>query len=78
MNNISLTDITIHVDQALDTAQRQEIENEMRSIDGVVSVRQSDDRPHLLLVEYNPERTTSESLLAVVTNKGYQAERIGL
>jgi hypothetical protein len=78
MNNISLTDVTIHVDENLAAEQRQEIEAGLRAIDGVVSVHNADARPHLLLVEYNPAQTNSGSLLASVTGQGYHAELIGL
>jgi len=50
----------------------------LREIDGVVSVRNPDDRPHLTLVEYNPARTDSQALLTTVTAAGVHAELIGL
>ena len=78
MNNIQLTDVTIHVDEALDHDCREDMETSLRSIDGVVSVHNPDNHPHLVMVEYNPAATTSDNLLLGVTGQGYHAELIGL
>lgn len=78
MNNISLTDVTLHIDEALDSGQRQQVEADLRAIDGVVSVHHADQRPHLMIVEYNPAQADSGNLLASVTERGYHAEMIGL
>lgn len=78
MNDIQLTDVTIHVDEALDHDCREDMETSLRSIDGVVSVHNSDQHPHLVMVEYDPASTDSGSVLSGVTGQGYHAELIGL
>ena len=78
MNNIQLTDVTIHVDETLDEGSRQDVETTLRSMDGVVSVQNPDAHPHLVMVEYNPAETSSGQLLTGVTGQGYHAELIGL
>jgi len=78
MNDIQLTDVTIHVDEALDQEHRQDMETSLRSMDGVVSVHNPDAHPHLVMVEYNPAETSSGELLTDVTGQGYHAEMIGL
>jgi hypothetical protein len=76
--DINLSDVVIHIDENLEASRRQEIEAMLRGIDGVVSVRNPDDRPHLALVEYNPARTSSHTLLQTVTAAGVHAELVGL
>ena len=78
MNNIQLTDVTIHVDETLDVDSRQDVETSLRAIEGVVSVQNPDAHPHLVMVEYNPAETSSSQLLTGVTGQGYHAELIGL
>jgi len=78
MNNIQLTDVTIHVDESLDEDCRQDVETSLRAMDGVVSVQNPDAHPHLVMVEYNPTETSSSHLLSGVTDQGYHAELIGL
>ena len=76
--NIQLADVTVHIDQTLEAERRSQIEDALRAIDGVVSVHNPDDRPHLSVIEYNPEKTSSAAILTAVTNQGVNAELIGL
>ena len=76
--DIQLADVTIHVDQDLDGKTRAEIEDTLRGIDGVVSVRNADQASHLFLVEYNPEKTKSFDLLSAVKGNYGHAELVGL
>ena len=76
--DIQLTDVVVHIDQTLERERRSEIEEQLRAIDGVVSVHNPDDRPHLAIVGYNPDRTSSAAILNRVTVQGVHAELIGL
>jgi len=76
--NIDLTDVTIHIDETLDTSRVAGIEDGLRGLDGVVSVSHLENRPHLKIVAYNPARVDARSLLAHVTSHGVHAELIGL
>lgn len=76
--SISLSDVLIHIDEALSQDRRQAVEAKLRDIDGVVSVKIPDERPHLTLVEYLNEKVDSQRLLAAVTGEGVHAELVGL
>lgn len=76
--SISLSDVLIHIDEALSAERRQAVEETLRDLDGVISVKIPDDRPHLTLVEYLHEKVDSQRLLAAVTGEGVHAELIGL
>ena len=76
--DIQLADVTIHVDEDLGPERRAEIEARLREIDGVVSVHNPDNRPHLSVVEYNPDKVGSDMLLRIYKNEGVHAELIGL
>ena len=76
--NIQLADVTVHIDQTLEREERSKIEDVLRAIDGVVSVHNPDDRPHLSVIEYNPDKTSSSAILSAVTSQGVHAELIGL
>lgn len=78
MNDITLTDVTIHIDKDADATTRQTVENGLRMLTGVVSVHMPEDKPHLMVVEYNPEATSSSHLLAMVTELAGHAEMVGL
>ena len=78
MSDITLTDVTIHIDKDTDTDTRQNVESGLRVINGVVSVHMPQDKPHLIVVEYNPDVTSSSHLLTMVQELAGHAELIGL
>lgn len=78
MIDIQLTDVTLHIGETLEKAKRSEIEEVLRGLQGVVSVHNPDDKPHLAIVEYNPDQTDSQAILATVTSQDVHAKLIGL
>jgi hypothetical protein len=76
--DIDLADVTIHVDKDLGAEERTGIEEKLRGTEGVVSVHNTAEKSHLFLVEYNPEKTSSQDLLSVVTGLYGHAELVGL
>jgi len=76
--NIDLADVTLHVDENLDTATLTDLDGAFRAIDGVVSVHVNPDRPHLFILEYNPAKISSQQLLDSVKLRGLHAELVGL
>ncbi len=78
MVDISLVDVTVHFDADLSANVRGDIENAIRALDGVVSVRMPEDKPHLAVVEYNPERVNSQTILECATKQDGHAELVGL
>lgn len=78
MTDIELADVTIHIDKDLDTDARAQLEDVLRAMQGVVSVRLAEKTPHLAVISYNPQLTSSKEILATVTAKGGHAELVGM
>lgn len=78
MSDIQLADVTLHIDENLERDQRATIEISLRALDGVISVQNPDKAPHLTVVEYDPEVTSSQEILERVTNQGAHAQLVGL
>lgn len=76
--NVNLADIMVHIDESLDLNQLQTLEDAMRQENGVVAATAHDYAPHLMLVAYDPGRTTSLQLLQRVSSRGLHGELIGL
>jgi hypothetical protein len=76
--NVQLADIVVHIVEDLSPEQRIGIEDGLRAIEGVVSVHNPDDRPHLSVVQYVPTKTSSAEILQAVTGQGVHAELVGL
>lgn len=78
MVDISLVDVTVHFDRDLSAAKRGNIESAIRQLDGVVSVHMPNDKPHLAVVQYNPDRVTSRTILELASKTDGHAELVGL
>lgn len=76
--DITLVDVTIHIDETIDKSLRPGLIDKVRQQDGVVSVGYHDEKPHLMIIEYNPEKVNSKTLLQTVKDEGLHAELIGL
>ena len=76
--NIDLADVTLHVDETLDKNGLSELENAFRQREGVVSVHVDERRPHLFVLEYNPQLVNSKDLVKITEFQGLHAELIGL
>ncbi len=76
--DIQLADVIVHIDETLPKSQRTHIEEMLRTMDGIVSVHNPDDRPHLSVVEFNPDVSSSAEILKMVKSQGVHAELIGL
>ena len=74
----NLADLVLHIDENLSADQRGTIEESLRSLDGVVSVHNSDKTPHLTIIEYDPADMDSQRILKRVTDQGAHAELVGL
>ncbi len=75
---VDLVDVTVHIDEKLDHSRRETLVGKVREEDGVVSVALHDEKPHLMIVEYNPAQTSSANILKRVTSQGVHAELVGL
>lgn len=74
---MNVSDILIHINDTLSDLQRENLEDAMRQIDGVVAPRFNPGKDHLLLVAFNPELTSSAALLDRVQSAGYRAQLVG-
>ena len=75
---MDMVDILINVHPDLSAGERTQLDDDLRGIDGVISVHFSTEHPHLLTLEYNPAQTSSDTLLKHVGDRGIEASKIGL
>jgi hypothetical protein len=78
MSDIQLVDVTIHIDKETDAETRARVEAALRTVDGVVSVAMPEEKPHLVMVEYDPEKTKATHLHESIREIVGHAELIGL
>ena len=73
-----MADVMIHISETLPATQLEGLRDGLLAREGVFAAAYHEDKPHLMSVEYDPERIPSLELLAVVTKSGLHAELVGL
>ena len=73
-----LVDILVHVDENIDHEHREDLTEKVRGVAGVVAARLDDAKPHLMIVEYDPDTAKSLDILECVKADGVHAELVGL
>ena len=72
-----ITDMVMHIDNNLGVDSRRNIEKALTGNRGVVHAHFNDKRPHLMLVSYDTDTTSSFEILAQMTGQQLCAERVG-
>ena len=75
---MDMADIVIHINENTDHDQRVALADKVRAHDGVMSADLHDEKPHLMIVEFNPEQVHAKDLLQVVLGEGVHAQLVGL
>ena len=71
------SDLVLHIDNTIGVSFRKSVENYMTQRDGVFKAHFNDQRPHLMLVSYDPVQVTSLEILAQMKEQRLDVERIG-
>ena len=71
-----ITDMVMHVDDSLGETSRRHVERMLTGQRGVLHAHFNEQRPHLMLVAYDTERTSSFEILANMMGQRLCAERI--
>lgn len=74
---MDISDIMIHIGQALSADEKQSLEEKLRTIPGVIAPRFNPGRDHLLLVAFDPKQVRLSAMLDLVCSGGYRAQLIG-
>jgi len=74
---VNINDVVIHVNETLDSQERHALEDQMREVDGVIAPRFNDRKTHLMIVAYDPDHTSTMTLLDRVRGQGYHAQHCG-
>jgi hypothetical protein len=67
----------MHIDNTLGTDSRRNVERAITGNKGVLNAHFNERRPHLMLVSYDNDRTSSFEIMAQVSGQQLCAERVG-
>jgi len=73
-----MVDVMLHIDETLKQDELESVRDDILKLNGVLSAGYHNDKPHLMIIEYNPDDINSSDFLETVKNKGIHAELVGL
>lgn len=73
-----MVDVTVHIDENTSRGDRESLRDKVLAHDGVFAAAYHDEKPHFIIVEYNPDVVSSKDILKIVKNTGVHAELIGM
>jgi len=68
--------ITLHIDENTTHDERESYRDALLVLDGVMAAAYHDERPHLMVVVYDPALVKSIEFINVARNRGLHAELI--
>jgi len=71
-------DVLVHIDQTLNHDRLAAVTRAIAAVNGVATAEGHDAKPHLVIVTYDPEKVSSQQILAAVKAQGVSAELVGL
>lgn len=74
----TMLDVTLHIDEDTTHDERETLRDAFLCKKGVMSADCRDERPHLMIVGYDPENISTAELLVTANRSGYHAELIAM
>ena len=68
--------VTLHIDENTTHQQREEYRDALLGLDGVMAAAYHDERPHLMVIVYDPSRVKSADFVGTARTRGLHAELI--
>ena len=75
---MQLSDVLIHINEMPNEADKEKLEEQLRSLDGVITPRFSTEKDHFMFVSYNSDAIKSTALLDKVKESGFKAQLVGI
>jgi hypothetical protein len=72
-----LAEVTFHIDEETTHDERESFRDILLGMGGVVAAAYHDEKPHLMLIEYDPDAINSMAFVDAARNRGLHAELIG-
>jgi len=72
-----MVDVTLHVGENTTHDERDKFRDTLLTLDGVMAAACHDEKPHLILIEYDPELINSIEFVNRAKKSGLHAELIG-
>jgi len=72
-----LAEVTLHIDEGTSHDERENFRDTLLAMGGVLAASYHDEKPHLMLIEYNPDAINSIEFVNAAKKHDLHAELIG-
>ena len=72
-----IADITMHIEENTHE-DIDRLRDELLSMDGVMAASCHDEKPHLMVLVYDPDAVSSSAFIKIAQEQGLHADLIGL
>lgn len=73
-----MVDVTLHIDENTTHNDREQLRDKILEKDGVMAAAYHDDKPHLMIIEYDPQVISSNEFEKIAQENDLHVELIGL
>ena len=73
-----MVDVTLHIDEDTSHEDRESFRDALLSMSGVMAAAYHDERPHLLVIEYDPDVIAPKEFVVAAKHHGFHSELIGM
>lgn len=73
-----MADVVLHIDEETTADEREGLRDAFLQTGGIMAADYRNDKPHLMIIEYDPDTIDSSALLKIAENRGLHAELIGM
>jgi len=74
----TMLDVVLHIDEETTHDEREGLRDVFLNKKGVMTADCRDERPHLMVVGFDPEDISAIELLTMAQNRGYHAEMVAM
>ena len=78
MMDVKMVDVTLHIDEHISHEGREIFRDSLLNMDGVMTADCPDEKPHLLIIEYDPDTINSINFVKAAQDHSLHAQLIGL
>ena len=78
MMEVKMVDVTLHIDEHISHEGREIFRDSLLNMDGVMTADCRDEKPHLVIIEYNPDTINSINFVKAAQDHSLHAQLIGL
>ncbi|MCG6975981.1 MAG: hypothetical protein LJE56_06150 [Acidiferrobacterales bacterium] len=72
------SDVILHIDEDTSHDQREALRDHLLQHNGVMAASYRDEKPHLMVIEYDPEITRTTDFIDIAQSSGLHAQLVGM